>query len=404
MINITDKTNCCACTACSQICPQQCITMEVDWEGFKYPHVDTDLCVNCRLCEKVCPYLHPYPVPKEKPTSFACKTKDADLRENSSSGGLFTVLASKIIHEGGVVFGARFDDNWRVIHDYTETEDGLAVFRGSKYVQSDICNSFSQVKKFLKDGRKVLFCGTPCQVAGLSHFLEKKYDDLLMVDFVCHCVPSPKVWEKYLQELSKDCKIVSISFRDKSQGWAEFGLAISGEIQSAVSNQCVVLTKSSHHENLYMKAFLSNLIVRPGCTNCPARHYTSGADVTIADCWGINEYHPDLNDNLGMSLALLHTDKGKALYQDVLSQLDSLQIPYEEVQEESNHSPIIKAPRCHPYRDQFFSEFRKSKKSTITLLEKYVRKGERRKEHIFMAKKIIRGILGKKIVDKLKRR
>ena len=228
MIPITDKRNCCGCTACSQVCPKHCITMQMDSEGFKYPHVDTSLCVECGLCEKVCPYLNKYPIPIKKPASFACKTKNDELREKSSSGGLFTVLAAKVIQEGGVVFGAKFDAEWNVVHGYSETEEGLAAFRGSKYVQSDLGNCFTEVKNFLKSERQVLFTGTPCQVAGLNHFLQKKYDNLITVDFVCHCVPSPLVWKKYLEELCGDTTIKSVSFRDKSEGWARYGLAVTG--------------------------------------------------------------------------------------------------------------------------------------------------------------------------------
>ena len=393
MIEIQDKRNCCGCTACSQVCPKRCISMQVDEEGFKYPKVDPDLCNNCGLCEKVCPYLNSYPIPAEKPASYACKTKDDSLRAKSSSGGLFTVLATKIIQDGGVVFGAKFDDDWHVVHGYAESVEGLSAFRGSKYVQSELGDSLKQVKEFLKDGRKVMFTGTPCQVAGLNHFLLKEYDGLVTVDFVCHCVPSPLVWKNYLEELRGDGIIKSVSFRDKSEGWAKFGLAVTGET--------AVLAKGNHHDNIYMKAFLSNLIVRPGCTNCPARFYKSGADITIADCWGFNEYHPELNDDKGMSLALLLSGKGAALYHEVESQMDSLQIPYIEVQEESNHNPIIRSPKFHRYRNHFFNEFIKGEKGTIELLEKYIKKGENRKKRVNSAKAVVRGLLGNKLIDKL---
>lgn len=370
--------------------------MQEDDEGFKYPHVDARLCVNCGLCEKVCPYLNSYPIPEEKPVSFACKTKDDELRVKSSSGGLFTVLASKIILEGGVVFGAKFDSDWNVIHAYTDTVEGLADFRGSKYVQSDMGDCFAQVKDFLKAGRKVMFTGTPCQVAGLNHFLQKKYDNLFTVDFVCHCVPSPKVWKRYLEEVKRNTTITHVSFRDKSEGWARYGLS--------VTSRDGFLAKGNHHENIYMKAFLSNLTVRPGCTNCPARFYKSGADITIADCWGFNEYHPELNDNKGMSLALLLTEKGARLYRELENQMDSLQIPYVEVQEETNHNPIIRSPKYHPYRAQFFKEFIGGEERTISLMTKYITKEEnkiRRKECL---KSFVRKILGPKLINKLRGR
>ena len=355
-----------------------------DDEGFQYPYIDQDSCIDCGLCEKVCPYLNAYPALKNRPVSFACKTLVDELRDSSSSGGLFTILASKIIEENGVVFGAKFDSNWDVVHGYTETIDGLSAFRGSKYSQSDLGYCFTQAKEFLRAGKKVLFSGTPCQIAGLNHFLQKKYDNLFTIDFVCHSIPSPKVWHSYLLDICKNNKIVSITFKDKSEGWAKYGLLVNGENG--------VLEKGNHQVNLYMKAFLSNLIIRPSCTNCPARNYKSGADITMADCWGFNEYHPELNDDRGMSLALLLTEKGTSLFDSVLNNLDVFKIPYEEVQEESNHSPIIKSPRPHFFREHFFKEFMKGYQGTKQLLKKYVEKEEKR------VKSLIRKIVGAKLI------
>ena len=200
MIDIIDKTLCCGCAACVQRCPKQCITLHEDHEGFLYPKVDTETCIDCGLCEKVCPILNEGN--KREPLKvYAAINKDEKIRLESSSGGIFTMLAEQTIGEGGVVFGARFDENWQVRLDYTETIEGIAAFRGSKYVQARTENIYQQAEKFLKEGRKVLFTGTPCQIAGLKKFLRKEYANLLAVDFVCHGVPSPKVWAKYLQEL-----------------------------------------------------------------------------------------------------------------------------------------------------------------------------------------------------------
>lgn len=200
MINITNKYNCCGCGACAQCCPKQCITLDVDKEGFSYPVVDTSVCVDCGLCEQVCPFLHPYEKREPLRTLAAYNTQE-EVRMQSSSGGIFSLLAEKVIQEGGVVFGARFDENWQVTIDYTESIDGLSAFRGSKYVQARTGDTFKQCESFLKADRKVLYSGTPCQVAGLKHFLRKEYGNLLTVDFVCHGVPSPKVWGLYLTQL-----------------------------------------------------------------------------------------------------------------------------------------------------------------------------------------------------------
>ena len=234
MIDIKDKKDCCGCSACVQKCPKQCISLKEDCEGFLYPIVDKDICIDCGLCEKVCPIL--YQGEERKPLKvFAAKNHDEEIRKQSSSGGIFTLLAEKIINEGGVVFGAKFDENWDVKHDYTETIEGLAAFRGSKYVQSRIEDNYRKAETFLKQGRKVLFSGTPCQIAGLKRFFRKEYENLLTVDFICHGVPSPGVWRRYLQETVarmcdknrvstdpisiKNARVESISFRDKSHGW-----------------------------------------------------------------------------------------------------------------------------------------------------------------------------------------
>lgn len=192
MIEIKDKKDCCGCSACVQKCPKQCISLKEDNEGFLYPEVDKSMCINCGLCEKVCPVLHQGE--SRKPLKvYAAKNQDEEIRRQSSSGGIFTLLAEKTIQDGGVVFGARFDEHWEVKHDYTETIEGLAAFRGSKYVQSRMEDNYRKAEMFLKQGRKVLFSGTPCQVAGLKRFLRKYYGNLLTIDMVCHGVPSPLV-------------------------------------------------------------------------------------------------------------------------------------------------------------------------------------------------------------------
>ena len=202
MIKIQDKSQCCGCEACRNICPKQCILMQEDKEGFLYPEVNLADCIDCGLCEIACPVLHPA---KERIPVAVCAAKhyDDNIRLASSSGGVFTFIAEQVIDEGGVVFGARFNDQWEVIHDYVETKEKLSCFRGSKYVQSRIGDTYKQVLHFLQSGRKVLFTGTSCQIVGLKLFLRKEYDNLLTVDVICHGVPSPKVWKKYLNEKQK---------------------------------------------------------------------------------------------------------------------------------------------------------------------------------------------------------
>ncbi|MDD3892696.1 MAG: Coenzyme F420 hydrogenase/dehydrogenase, beta subunit C-terminal domain [Bacteroidales bacterium] len=232
MINITDKQDCCGCAACYNVCPVKCIEMRADSEGFLYPFVNTELCIECGLCLQVCPFINPG-VRVKDPDAYAAINKDEFIRMNSSSGGVFSTLAESIIVAGGVVFGARWDSEWGVKHDFTETLEGVAAFRGSKYLQSRIGDSYVRAKDFLDAGRKVLFSGTPCQIAGLKRFLRKEYTELLAVDVICHGTPSPKVFQSYLAQLVKDktsksSEIRNISFRHKKKpfSWHNAGFMI----------------------------------------------------------------------------------------------------------------------------------------------------------------------------------
>lgn len=320
MINIQSKDLCCGCSACVSICPKKCINLKEDAEGFKYPVADAGSCIDCGLCEKVCPVINK---DEERLPSriYAVKHTDETVRLGSSSGGVFTYLAERIIDEGGVVFGARFNGQWEVVHDYAETKEGLESFRGSKYVQSNLGNSYAQAEEFLKSGRPVMFTGTPCQIAGLKKYLCKEYDGLLAVDVVCHGVPSPLAWRKYLAEVkcNDGSAISGINFRDKSSGWKNYSLSIdfTGEQSRTI--------RSKFAENEYMGAFLSNLSLRPICYNCPAKAGRSGADITLGDFWGIENVRPEMDDDRGVSLAFVY---GEDICMS--SELIAEEIPYED--------------------------------------------------------------------------
>ncbi len=399
MINIVNKQNCCGCGACEQVCPKQCISMSEDKEGFLYPIVDVNNCIDCNLCNKVCPVLNRYSEPLRKPASYACKSLDDNLIAKSSSGGFFSILAEFVIRKGGVVFGARFEDNWSVRYDYTETVDGLSVFRGSKYVQAEVGLAYKNVKKFLVQGRWVLFTGTPCHVSGLNHYLRKKYDKLLTLDFVCHSIPSPMVWRDYLKSVSSNRQITYITFRDKSFGWDNYGIKVSGISSDMYTVQNFV--HGSHKENIYMRAFLSNLTARPSCFSCPARCYTSGSDIMMADCWGFNTYHPEINDNKGMSLVLPVSPKGIEIFNLLKDNLFVLPIPYDEVEEETNHSPLIRSAKEHFYRQLFFDNY--SSTEIESKMTYYVNKGEKRKKRIESCKSFIRYLIGTNNILKIRK-
>lgn len=360
MISITDKKDCCGCSACVQRCPKQCISMQEDEEGFLYPVVDTAHCIDCGLCEKVCPVIH-QDAPREPKSVYAAKNPDDSIRISSSSGGGFTLLAEQVIARGGVVFGARFDERWEVVHDYTETTDGLAAFRSSKYIQSRIAGAYIRVEAFLKQGRLVLFSGTPCQIAGLHRFLRRAYDNLLTVDVVCHSVPSPGIWRRYLAEKMTALgnplsQISSVSFRDKSNSWKRYDVVVT------------LKDGSSHREpsskNVFMRGFLNDLYTRPSCSSCPAKNGKSGSDLTLGDFWGIESLMPDFDDDRGVSVVLANTERGKA-------ELDTLNLGYRTASYEDvvlrnpaiNHSvPISK------WRSVFYTGTDKSIKERVETL------------------------------------
>ena len=307
MIKISRNEQCCGCGACAEVCAHKAITMLPDAEGFIYPATDSSLCNDCGLCNKVCPFINRDRARLPKNT-YAARNKELSTRLRSSSGGLFTLLAEKIIQDGGVVFGAKFDSDWSVIHASAETLEECKAFVGSKYVQSRLGSTFSEVHRHLKDGRKVLFSGTPCQVAALRKFLRKDYDNLLLIDVVCHGAPSNKVWQHYLDQTlatsnKKRSEIAAISFRDKRNGWGNYGLSITFKDGSDIF---IPMT-----ENPYMRAFLTDLSIRPSCFECACRNGRSGADISLADFWGLCYALNYEDDNKGTSLELVWSKKGQ---------------------------------------------------------------------------------------------
>ncbi len=356
MITIADnKQDCCGCGACAQGCPKGCIAMRADKEGFLYPEVDKDACTDCGLCEKVCPELNP-DAEREPKKVLAAVNKDEQVRLRSSSGGVFYLLAEEFIREGGVVFGARFDENWQVVMDYAETLEGVQAFMGSKYVQARTGKAFIDAKQFLQDGRKVLFSGTPCQIAGLRHFLRKEYDNLLTVDIVCHGTPSPEVWGRYLDEVLRECgKVKELAFRNKAQGWRKFSfkLAYSEEDET-------LLVQSPAGKNPYMKAFLKDLILRPACYGCKFKSGRSHSDITLADFWGIWNVNPQMDDDKGASMVFINSEKGEEAFRCLT--LDTAESDYETAKK--YNKACRKSPEPHPKRTEFFARLEASESLT----------------------------------------
>ncbi len=309
MPNLPPSDRCCGCAACYAICPKNAITMCPDAEGFLQPTVNHKACINCGKCENVCPVLN-QGLPRTPLAVYAAKAKDDNLRRISSSGGVFSLLARQVLDKGGAVYGAAFEPpTHKVVHKRVTDEAGLDELRGSKYVQSEIGETYISVREDLENGMSVLFSGCPCQVAGLRRFLGKEYDNLLLVDVICHAVPSPLAWQKYLscQENKEHAKI-SRTFSRRNCDWRSFALSL--EFVNP-SGKAYLIDSAS---GTYIHAFGAELLNRKTCHKCSFRSFKSGCDITIGDFWGIERIYPDMNDNNGVSAVICSTEKGNNVF------------------------------------------------------------------------------------------
>lgn len=318
MIKIVHKSKCTGCTACAQICPISCITMKRDEEGFLYPVADESRCIACGSCDKVCPVSNTSFLPKAGyPEAALIYDKELEWRKRSAAGGGFAVLARYFLeYYKGIVFGAAYDENYYVCHMEVETLEALPQLQKSKYVQSDLKDCFKCVKQHLEHDRYVLFSGTPCQIYGLKSYLGKQAesDRLYSIDLSCHGVPSPKVFEKYklaLEEQEKS-QIICFTMRDKKfkkdaydQG---FGITFANNKKKFLS----------HSQDMFGRCFWGELISRPSCYCCHFKTVWRSADITLGDCWFLNCFVPEEKDDFGVTLALMHSEKGKKLLNENL--------------------------------------------------------------------------------------
>ena len=347
MIRISDKQMCTGCTACMAVCPAQCIVMRRDRQGFDYPVANPDRCIGCGKCEKVCPVLNPMEA-AEPLASYAVRVPE--YVSGSSSGGVFPALAKNVTANGGVVFGAVLNPDMTVGHTEAEDLAGVEAMRGSKYVQSDMYDSYGEVKHYLEDDRDVMFTGTPCQVAGLKSFLGRSYDNLLTVEMVCHGAPSPGLWEKYVQSLGDKygARITDVKFRDKTNGWRHYAFTVtSGNGRRSVQ----------YKEDPYMMLFLQDMTLRPSCYSCPAKGGRSRADITLADLWNVAAVASHMDDDKGVSLVLANSDKGEA----ALAAACDLLVPVDFAlasQKNAGFHGDVKVPER---RDEFFAGMHSAK-------------------------------------------
>ena len=343
MINITDKAKCCGCGACAKSCSAHCIQMVADAEGFLYPQIKQTDCIGCGVCDNVCPIIHNNPK-NQITTVFAARNKEETIQSSSSSGGIFYSLAKHFL-KSGVVYAAAFNEEFVLEHRRVKSIEDLKRFIGSKYVQSDLRDTFSEIEAHLKQGIEVLFVGTPCQVAGLKNFLIKEYSNLFTVDFICHGVPSPKVFDKYLKFVCKSKTPTEVSFRDKTNGWVDFSMRFGFDGEPAIIN--------SKKEDLFLRGFFDNIFLRPSCHQCAFKSLKKFSDITLADFWGIKRVLPDFYDKQGISAVLLNSDRGE-VFESVKGNLVYCETDVEGVI--NTNTALLQAAKPSNTRELFFKE------------------------------------------------
>ena len=336
MISIQRKEDCCGCTACESICGRNVITLIPDHEGFLYPQVDSSKCVDCHLCEKVCPIITRKNGISEREYQqfYAVRHKDNAILMNSSSGGAFSAIAQAILGKGGVVYGATYDGNMVVRHVGVYNNDELWKLRGSKYVQSDIRGIFKEIKSFLTMGRCVLFSGTPCQVDGLKNYLRKDYEHLITIDLVCHAAGSPLLFQNYIDYLEAKLKgrITWINMRDKTKwGW-------SHNFLQSVNTENGVKSYQDDGVIKWWSIYYSHLTNRPACHECLYTNYRRPGDITLADFWDDEQKRPELMSDKGTSLTIVNSDKGRRILESIKD------LSLWEITKEEAWQPCLEAP------------------------------------------------------------
>lgn len=382
--------NCSSCGACANACTHSAISMQLDDEGFYRPVIDSTKCVQCGACEKVCPWTTEVANPNVAsvvPRTVAAYAKDESVRMESSSGGIFTVLAEKILDDGGVVVGVAQLSPTKFGHIIVENKVDLAKLRGSKYVQADVGGIYREVRSLLKSGKKVLFSGTPCQVAALYAVLGRVATsaNLTTIDIVCHGIPSVKVFEKYVQELEKKRKVSleSVYFRDKRTGWRGYSL-----LHRFVDGNALLV---HHAQSKYIHVFLSRICQNSSCDDCHYRKIPRVADITLGDYWNIASISPQMDADKGTSVVLLNTEHGKGLFNSVADKVVQCESKLEYAI--AGNPCIVQSYKPHPNRAKFFVDLKQY--SLEVLIRKYCPLPSVKKRFYVKLKKLCRLIMVK---------
>jgi len=383
MINLyIEKKDCCGCTACKSICPVNAITMEVDEEGFLYPKINNTRCTECGKCEDICAFKES----KENENNYdeqkiyAVKHKNETVRMTSSSGGMFTALSDYILENDGIVYGAVFDKSFMICHQRADAQSKRNKMKGSKYVQSNLYDTFSNVKQDLLNGRIVLFTGTPCQMAGLQSFLEDTdKSSFYLCDVICHGVTSPLFWKDYLSFLERKyiSSVKEVSFRSKdfSDNRASMKVVFDTEVY-----------KNDFSTDYFYHLYMNNFILRESCHNCKFTNLQRTSDITIGDFWGIEKQKPQFDDGKGVSLVLINSEKGKFLFDKVSAKIDFLT---SEEKECLPRQPQLQHPsEANPNRALFWNLYKKE--GFTYALKKFTPYGS-----IFRIKKVLENFIYK---------
>lgn len=369
MIKITDKVDCCGCNACGDACAQGAITFKTDHEGFWYPEVDMQKCTNCHLCEKVCPIINVKELKKnDLPQSicYAAEHKNMEVVFDSTSGGHFSALADIMYKSGGYVGGAVFNDDFSVRQYISNDKADLPRLRSSKYLQSHLDGFYKQVRDLLRSGEKVLVCGSPCQMAALRSFLRKDYDNLIIADYICRGINSPKVWRKYLDSYEEryGSKVVYAKAKSKEYGWRN------------LTQKVILANGKAYYETKdqsnFTKGYLqTGVYCRPSCYDCKFKGYPRISDITLADFWGIEKVNTSMEKNLGTSLVMINSKKGETYFEQVKKRINYVGVPFESI-EAGNRSlnKSVDPPKVD--RDEFFRDL--DQMTFLQIADKYITK------------------------------
>lgn len=353
MISVFDKKeDCCGCTACKSICFTKAIEMKPDEEGFLYPKINQELCIDCGLCRKVCPLQNQVNIHYRlsEPLVFAVKHKEKQVKMSSASGGVYTAISDYALELSNAIYGVEFDEKFNIQHNRAISAIERDKFKGSKYVQSDLKETFKQIQKDLNNDKGVLFTGTGCQVAGLRKYLNDtkiNTDKLITNDIICHGTPSPLLWNDYLKFIYKNSRLKSYTFRYKKKGWRGYNVKVKFENGRRKINSSDI--------KVYANLFSSNLILRPSCYNCKFTNLQRPSDIMIGDFWGIEKTIPEIDDDKGISLVLLNTSKGKDIFEKLKNDLDIWESNTKDCLQ-----PNLQYPTKKPeIRDQFWEDYYK---------------------------------------------